>query len=379
MKKQFPRKRFEEIFRAEALRGERIHWTLHWFLYGMVFVLAGLVYFLQGRSVGLYGMMLSVVNLVYNGILTWPISKERVYPWLRYITISLNVIALTIYTYFDGIENSTLAPATTAAILLYPVLIFLASLRMDKALIVYSTFLCLVSMNGLYIWFYPLFDPIIAPQIVSADILGQVYRSVYLLLCGVMMYSVPLTMRRILHTQESLAQESLLHKRSAEQDSLTGIANRRALEQELAMSMQLAKEVNGRLALFFIDLDGFKEINDTLGHEAGDELLRDIAMDISKAIRPRDMVARVGGDEFVILMDHPVSVDDAGHFAVRLQHTVAREVTTPGGSLRVAASIGVSMYPEDATEPEKLLRSADEAMYQVKRSGKNGYAFSRPM
>jgi diguanylate cyclase (GGDEF)-like protein len=379
MIKQFPRKRFEEIFRAEALRGERIHWTLHWFLYGMVFVLAGLVYFLQGRSVGLYGMLLAVVNLVYNGALTWPISHARVYPWLRYVTVSLNVITLTIYTYFDGIQNSTLAPATTAAILLYPVLIFLASLRMDKALIVYATFICLLSMNGLYIWFYPLFDPVIAPQIVSADILGQIYRSVYLMLCGMMMYSVPLTMRRILLTQEVLAQESLLHKRSAEQDSLTGIANRRAMEKELAMRMQLAKEINGRIALFFMDLDGFKEINDTLGHEAGDEVLRDIARDISSVIRPCDMVARVGGDEFVILMDHPVNVEDAGCFAVRLQHMVAREVTASDGSLCIAASIGVAMYPEDATEPEKLLRSADEAMYQVKRAGKNGYGFSRPM
>lgn len=376
MNEKYGRQQFEEVFRAEALRGERIHWTLHWYLYGMALVLSGAVFILQKRPVGLFGMLLSLFCLLYNAAIAWPIFHNRLKSWVRYATVTLNLVSITIYTYIDSVQNSTLAPATTAVLLLYPVFIFLASLRMDKGIIIYTTFLCLASMNGLYFWFYPAFDPVIAPQIVSADILGQVYRSFYILACGVMMYTVPLTMQRMLITQEKLAQESFAHKRTAEQDSLTGIANRRVMEQELENSIRAAKEHDTRLALFYIDLDHFKELNDTLGHDAGDELLRTVAMDITHAIRPRDLVARVGGDEFVILMNNPLGTEDIGHFANRLLHTVAREVPTPNGFLRITASVGVALYPEDASEPEKLLRSADEAMYRVKRSGKNGFVFA---
>ncbi len=376
MSKGHERRQFDEVFRAEALRGERIHWFLHWFLYGMALALSGAVFFIQGRVVGLYGMILSATCLVYNGLSAWPIFHDRVYPWMRYLTVTLNLVSLTIYTYFDAVQNSTLAPATTAVLLLYPVFIFMASLRMDRGIIVYTTFLSLLSINGLYFWFYPMFDPVIAPQIVSADILGQVYRSFYLMVCGVMMYTVPMTMRRMLLAQDKLARESSAHKRSAEQDPLTGIANRRAMEQELEAFIQTARETENRLALFFIDLDHFKGLNDTLGHDVGDELLRAVAADLAHAIRPNDMAARLGGDEFVILMDNPTSVEDVGHFATRLLHTVARDVPTEEGFVRITASIGVGLFPKDAVESGELLRRADEAMYQAKRAGKNGYVFA---
>ena len=372
-------RQFEAIFQAEALQGERIHWYLNWALYGMVLVLAGAVFFLQHRAVGMYGMVLAGVNLVYNALIAVPIFKGRVLPQVRYLSVTLNTATLTVYTYFDAVQNSSLAPATTAALLLYPVLIFIASLRMDKALIAYTTLLGLLSMNGLYFWFYPQFDPVVAPQIVSADILGQVYRSVYLLVCGIMMYTVPLTMRRILLTQETLAHESMMHKLNAELDPLTGIANRRGLDQGLARATGIAKATDSTLALFYMDLDGFKELNDTLGHDAGDDMLRAIVSDIGNVIRPCDLVARMGGDEFVILMHHPVDAEDAAHFARRLLDTVSRNVEGPAGSIRITASLGVSLFPEDAVEPEKLIRCADEAMYQVKRAGKAGYAFSKPM
>ena len=372
-------RQFEEIFKAEALQGERIHWYLNWGLYGLVLLLAGAVYFIQHREVGLYGMILAGGNLVYNCLIAVPIFQKRVLPQVRYVSVTLNTATLTVFTYFDAVQNSALAPATTAALLLYPVTIFIASLRMDKTLIAYATLLGLLSMNGLYFWFYPRFDPVIAPLIISADILGQVYRSFYLLLCGVMVYTVPLTMRRILLTQETLANESMKHKLNAEHDPLTGIANRRGLDQGLSRATGIAKATKGTLALFYMDLDGFKELNDNLGHDAGDELLRAIATDIGEVIRPCDLVARVGGDEFVILMHHPIDAGDADHFARRLLDTVTRTVETPTGPVRITASIGISLFPDDAIEPEKLVRCADEAMYQVKRAGKAGYAFSKPM
>ena len=149
---------FEEIFREEAIRGEKTHWQIHWFLYGIILLLSMMVYFVQDIVVGKYGIMLSLVNLLYNFAITGFIIKRKTMPWNGYVMVTINVLSLSIYNFLDGYYISPLAPVTTAAIMLYPVIIFLASLRMDKKLIIWATFLSILCMDGMYLYFYPKFN-----------------------------------------------------------------------------------------------------------------------------------------------------------------------------------------------------------------------------
>lgn len=367
--------KFEEIFIEESLRGERTHWLIHWLLYGSILILSMLVYFVQGIVVGKYGIYLSLINIFYNLLLTWFILKRKSIPWNGYIMISINVISLTVYNFLDGYYISSLAPVTTAAILLYPVIIFLASLRMNKKLIVWATLLSIVCMNSLYIYFYNSFDPSIVSKIVSADPLGQFYRSVYIALSGVLMYQVPKSMLRILKTQERLAKENIANKQMAQHDALTGVYNRLYFEQHLKNCMDSAQKYHHKIALFFIDLDRFKDLNDTFGHDAGDFILKEVANDLNEIIRETDIVARIGGDEFVVIMS-PLNRDyKENGFESRVLEHINQKRFFDKKEYTVSASIGVAIYPDDATSISALIKCADEAMYDVKRSGKNNIRF----
>ncbi len=366
---------FEEIFREESLRGEKAHWQLHWFLYGIVLLLSIIVYFVQGIVVGKYGIMLSLVNLVYNFALTTFIIKRKNMPWNGYVMVTINVLSLSFYNFLDGYYISPLAPVTTAAIMLYPVIIFLASLRMDKKLIIWATFFSILCMDGLYFYFYQGFDPDITSKIVSADLLGQLYRTVYLALSGVLMYQVPKSMLRILKTQERLTLESLANKQMAQRDALTGVYNRLYFDQHLENSIELARKFNYKIALFFIDLDKFKALNDTLGHDSGDFVLKAVATDLSGTIRDSDIVARIGGDEFVVVMSPFSNEYKEKGFGLRLLEAINHKRTFEKQEIIISASIGGAIYPDDANTAERLMKCADEAMYKVKKSGKENVEF----
>lgn len=142
-----PDKQFGEIFREEAIRGEKAHWYLHWFLFSSVLLLSSIVYFVQDIVVGKYGIALSLVNLLYNLALTPLIKKRKSMTWNGYVMVTINVVSLTIYNFLDGYFVSPMAPVTTAAVMLYPVIIFLSSLRMDKKLIVWATVLSILCMD----------------------------------------------------------------------------------------------------------------------------------------------------------------------------------------------------------------------------------------
>jgi diguanylate cyclase (GGDEF)-like protein len=366
---------FEEIFREESIRGEKAHWQLHWFLYGIILSLSMMVYFVQGIEVGKFGIMLSLVNLLYNFGITGFIVKRKNMPWNGYVMVTINVLSLSIYNFLDGYYISSLAPVTTAAIMLYPVIIFLASLRMDKKLIIWATFLSILCMDGTYFYFYPKFDAAIANGIVSADPLGQVYRTVYLALSGVLMYQVPKSMLRILRTQERLTQESQANKLIAQRDPLTGAYNRLYFDQHLENAIELALKFHYKIALFFIDLDGFKSLNDTLGHDAGDFVLKEVAADLNHTIRGNDIVARIGGDEFVIVISPLSNECKERGFSLRLLETISQKRTYKKQEVNVSASIGGAIYPDDAKTAEQLMKCADEAMYKAKKSGKKSVRF----
>jgi diguanylate cyclase (GGDEF)-like protein len=289
--------------------------------------------------------------------------------------VTINAVSLSVYNFLDGYFISPLAPATTAAILLYPIIIFLASLRMDKKLIVWATCCSIICMDGVYFYFYQSFDPAISVKIVSSDILGQLYRTVYLALAGVLMYQVPSMMLRILKTQERLAQESMANKKIAQQDALTGVYNRLYFDQHLKNSIELAEKFKYKIALFFIDLDGFKLLNDTLGHDAGDFILKEIAAGLSETIRDTDIVARIGGDEFVVIMSPLNNESKKQDFVLRLFEAIDKTRNFKNQEIKIGASIGGAIYPDDARTAERLMKCADEAMYSVKKSGKKNIKF----
>jgi diguanylate cyclase (GGDEF)-like protein/PAS domain S-box-containing protein len=163
------------------------------------------------------------------------------------------------------------------------------------------------------------------------------------------------------------AEEQL--RQAAVLDALTGLPNRNSLAARLEHAILRVNRSGDRLALLFIDLDRFKKVNDTLGHAAGDEVLRQTAARIRACVREVDTVARLGGDEFVVLLETDVRPDTPGIIGERIRAGFDSPFDWKGTEVRCGASIGVSLYPDHARDPAALLASADEAMYREKASG----------
>lgn len=164
-------------------------------------------------------------------------------------------------------------------------------------------------------------------------------------------------------TERRMFQEQLEHQ--AFHDALTGLPNRKLFMQRLEHALELARRRGEHVAVAFVDLDGFKRINDTRGHEAGDKLLAVIARRLADGLRGSDLVARIGGDEFCAILTGVVDAAAARSIALRMMDSI--QPAAEG----VTASIGLALFPDHATEPGLLLRQADAAMYRVKTAGKN--------
>ena len=159
-------------------------------------------------------------------------------------------------------------------------------------------------------------------------------------------------------------------------DSLTGLPNRRVFFDRLNMTVEQSKRYNSMFALLYIDLDGFKTINDTLGHEAGDEMLSEVADMLRMTLRKSDTVARLGGDEFAVILVGIKSSKGAEAAAKKIISSISNPVTLTAGMGQVGASIGISIFPSDGDDSETLLRIADKYMYESKHKGKNTYTLT---
>jgi diguanylate cyclase (GGDEF)-like protein/PAS domain S-box-containing protein len=157
----------------------------------------------------------------------------------------------------------------------------------------------------------------------------------------------------------------------ANYDPLTGLANRYMFNATFTRSLQSARRKNEKLALLFIDLDHFKQVNDLLGHEAGDRLLVEVANRIQGSIRETDIAARLAGDEFVVILENIQAVVDAEQVALKILYALSNQTDSADNMSRISASIGVSVFPDHGNDPETLLRSADRAMYDAKTLGRN--------
>jgi diguanylate cyclase (GGDEF)-like protein len=186
---------------------------------------------------------------------------------------------------------------------------------------------------------------------------------------------------RLDQAQRNVA-ESKAHAREltrmANEDALTALPNRNWLTNYLPAALARADSSGCMLALLYLDLDGFKAINDSLGHLAGDELLRAAAMRMRSALKPTDNITRHGGDEFIIIIEQISSESDASHVAQRMAEVFKNPFELSHGRNAVGASIGISLYPRDGASLEDLLAKSDLALYHAKAAGKGHYRFYEP-
>jgi diguanylate cyclase (GGDEF)-like protein/PAS domain S-box-containing protein len=172
-------------------------------------------------------------------------------------------------------------------------------------------------------------------------------------------------------TDQKFHEEELAYM--ATHDALTGLPNRLLFNDRLQFSLAYVQRRQLKLAVLMLDLDRFKEVNDTLGHDVGDMLLRSVADRFKSVLRKADTVARLGGDEFILLLPDIIKAEDAYATANKILETFEKSFVLDSHQLAVTASIGIAVYPEDGTDSENLVRNADIAMYDAKRNGRNRF------
>jgi diguanylate cyclase (GGDEF)-like protein len=170
------------------------------------------------------------------------------------------------------------------------------------------------------------------------------------------------------------AAQQLLH--FATHDPLTGLGNRRVLTERLSHALARAERTGEAIAVLFIDLDGFKRVNDVYGHSAGDEVLREVASRVRGVVRESDFVARLGGDEFVVLLETGVDADTPKVIADRVFEALKPSFKFESGNATIGASIGIAMHPPLSNLAVDLIRRADAAMYAAKSAGKGCMRFA---
>jgi diguanylate cyclase (GGDEF)-like protein/PAS domain S-box-containing protein len=178
-------------------------------------------------------------------------------------------------------------------------------------------------------------------------------------------------------TERKRAEQQARHQ--AEHDALTGLPNRVLLLDRLHQALATTRRQHTQFALMFLDLDRFKSINDSHGHQAGDAVLKEMAQRLVRSVRGVDTVSRLGGDEFVVLLPDVGGVDQAAHVASSVMQAVAQPIAVGGQQMTLSASIGVAMSPGDGQDAETLLNHADVAMYHAKQGGRNAFRFFSPV
>ncbi|MFT7005382.1 MAG: diguanylate cyclase (GGDEF)-like protein/PAS domain S-box-containing protein [Sulfurimonas sp.] len=177
------------------------------------------------------------------------------------------------------------------------------------------------------------------------------------------------------NTENELKKQKDILYHQAHHDSLTGLPNRLLFSDRLEQTIQKAKRNNSKIALLFIDLDRFKEINDSLGHDIGDEILKEVTYRLSETMRKEDTVARLGGDEFTVVLEDLSQGQDASLIATKILENLAKAMHISDNVFYVSSSIGISIYPDDGVSTQDLLKYADSAMYKAKDEGRNNFQY----
>ncbi|MEA1919852.1 MAG: EAL domain-containing protein, partial [Campylobacterota bacterium] len=179
----------------------------------------------------------------------------------------------------------------------------------------------------------------------------------------------------ILSQKKKLEEQGKILKYQAHYDALTALPNRALFQDTLFKAIEKAKRHQTQIALFFIDLDRFKQINDSLGHEIGDKVLQEVSLRLKDAVRSEDSIARLGGDEFTVLIENINRVENVSALAEKILNSLSGALYIEEHTLYVSCSIGISLYPHDSSSGDKLTMYADAAMYKAKDEGKNNFQF----
>lgn len=190
---------------------------------------------------------------------------------------------------------------------------------------------------------------------------------------GIVCYSQDITERK--RSEDELKKQKNILRYQAHHDTLTGLPNRVLFTDRLEQEIEKAKRYEKGFALMFIDLDKFKHINDSLGHGVGDSVLKEVARRLKGILRSEDTLARLSGDEFTVIMKELIQPEDASLLAEKILETLAKPMYIDDHMLYVSGSIGISLYPQDATDAQLLLKYADTAMYKAKKEGRNTFQF----
>lgn len=219
----------------------------------------------------------------------------------------------------------------------------------------------------------------------SDEILGHMRRNtiiftslVFLMALGITFYAIYYEVRKVNERERALIQSNDELSDAAHHDVLTKLPNRLSLNGLMTKSIDVVKSEGGVLAICFLDLDGFKQVNDQFGHKAGDIVLRSAANRLRAAIRAEDSVLRLGGDEFVLLLGGLLTRAQSEILLSRIIRTIQEPISLGSDSVTIGASIGVTLFPFDNSAAGSLLAHADQAMYQAKIAGKNCWHFYEP-
>lgn len=348
---------------------------------------------LQGRAAIVVGVF---VYFVYGALdhLFVPPSQLGLVWVIRMLALAipLSVLALTFTTWFEKANQFLLALVGLSASLgliamlwhlpvessayYYPGLMLatfytynLVGARFIQALGINVFVLLLYNLLFGFVSAYP--EPMLLSQnffMVSANLIG-----------GAAGYLVEYQRRQLFLRELQLDRERRLHLQRSLHDRLTGLPNRDLLDDRMNQALALARRDSERHAGFFVDLDGFKNVNDQLGHEVGDTVLREIARRLVAATRETDTISRLGGDEFFLLVQDIGSCDAAVHLAEKLIRIIEEPVASLPDMPPISASIGICLFPQMGLEstPEAIIRCADLSMYRAKAAGKRGYHLSQ--
>ena len=347
---------------------------------------------LQGRAAIVVGVFVYFVYGALDHLFVPPHQLGLV--WLIRLvalTVPVTVLALTFSPWFDKANQFPLALVGLASALgliamlwhlpvgssayYYPGLMLatfytynLLGARFIQALGINVLVLVLYNLLFGYLRAYP--EPLSLSQnffMISANLIG-----------GAAGYLAEYQRRQLFLRELQLDKERRLHLQRSLHDRLTGLPNRELLDDRITQALALARRDRARHAGFFVDLDGFKNVNDQLGHASGDIVLREIARRLGAAMRETDTISRLGGDEFFLLVQDIGSCDGAAHVADKLIEVIEQPFASLPDAPAISASIGICLFPHrvGANTPEAIIRCADFAMYQAKAAGKRRYQFA---
>ena len=348
----------EQVWRATAL-----------FCAVLLFSVPLRVYHLNGEWnwVNLFFIVVPLATLVAFGF------RHRLNPTARTIL----PLALQLFGGLTGVLGVGLMGASVTFLVLSNVVVAMLLKRQQVHFVFGLTVAAmLIAAAGFVSGTFPLpYDPHLFPTNLSSWVHSvlTVTITTFVLIDGITHYRRALQKMaaQLIEQNERITEQKRQIEYQATHDELTGLPKRRWLREHLDVEISRAQRDKSKIAVFFIDLDGFKLANDTYGHDAGDHVLRAVGQRLTDSIRVMDLAARMGGDEFLVVACGLNHVDEVPLIAGKLKNVVSQEVTYHGQAVKIGASIGTAIYPDDALAPEELISLADEAMYVAKRAGKS--------